>query len=184
MRHNRIMRLKVRALSEEELEADRDAAEMAGIDPETGKFISDDRSDTSDRTDSGASFISGPEGAGRHDQPGEKNDHRPDDVNSTGRNTLEANTFTEEDARAFAEGHAYSIRQNPGKHYSRAIHNSGSGNNSNVRKNGGNSGSSNGRKSSSNGSSGNVSNGRRNSHNNANGNTGKNSNGVRGGDGR
>ena len=39
MRHNRIMRLKVRRLSEEELEADRDAEELAGIDPETGKFF-------------------------------------------------------------------------------------------------------------------------------------------------
>ena len=118
-------------------------------------------------------------GSNGYDHPDSRNDS-----SVTGGSGPATNSFTEEDARAFAEGHAYSIRQNPGKHYSRAIHNSGSGNNSNVRKNGGNSGSSNGRKSSSNGSSGNVSNGRRNSHNNVNGNTGKNSNGVRGGDGR
>ena len=220
MRHNRIMRLKVRALSEEELEADRDAAEMAGIDPVTGKFISDERSDRNDRGDrsdrsdrnsrndrsdrngrndradaeraegedvsertaSGHSVFSGSDGlngSNGYDHPDSRNDS-----SVTGGSGPATNSFTEEDARAFAEGHAYSIRQNPGKHYSRAIHNSGSGNNSNVRKNGGNSGSSNGRKSSSNGSSGNVSNGRRNSHNNANGNTGKNSNGVRGGDSR
>ena len=63
----------------------------------------------------------------------------------------------EEDARAFAEGHAYSIRQNPGKHYARAIRSGGS---------------SNGRKNGSGGSSGNASNGK------------KNSAGGRGGDGR
>ncbi|MBQ1452082.1 MAG: hypothetical protein IIZ22_05415, partial [Clostridia bacterium] len=39
MRHNRIMRLKVRRLTEEELTADRDAEEMAAIDPETGRFL-------------------------------------------------------------------------------------------------------------------------------------------------
>ena len=51
MRHNRIMRLKVRRLSEEELEADRDAEELAGIDPETGKFLCPLYAKTGVRTD-------------------------------------------------------------------------------------------------------------------------------------
>ena len=70
-------------------------------------------------------------------------------------------------ARAFAEGHAYSIRQNPGKHYARAIR---SGDGSNGRKNG------------SSGSNGSASNGRKNGFSNTNGNSGKNSAGGRGGD--
>ena len=49
MRHNRIMRLKVRRLTETELEADREAAEMAGIDPETGRFTEEDHTDRQSR---------------------------------------------------------------------------------------------------------------------------------------
>ena len=99
MRHNRIMRLKVRRLTEEELEKDRDAAAMSGIDPDTGRFISDDRSegkDSSAASDAG----SDPDGSG----------------------------FTEEDARAFSEGRPYRIRQEQGKHYSRAVSKSAANN--------------------------------------------------------
>jgi CBS domain containing-hemolysin-like protein len=98
MRHNRIMRLKVRSLSEEELQFDRDAAAMAGIDPDTGRFISEDR--------------------GAEDKSGEDRNStaNADDVISS-----DGSAFTEEDARAFAEGKAYQIRQATGKHYSRSM---------------------------------------------------------------
>ena len=46
MRHNRIMRLKVRRLTDLEIAADMDAAELAGIDPETGRFTSDSKNST------------------------------------------------------------------------------------------------------------------------------------------
>ena len=99
MRQNRIMRLKVRRLTEEELEKDRDAAAMSGIDPETGRFISDDRGDGRDRFSE-----------------------------SDSRSETDEDGFTEEDARAFAEGRAYRIRQEQGRHYSRAFSKSGTNN--------------------------------------------------------
>jgi hypothetical protein len=102
MRHNRIIRLKVRRLSEEELQNDRDAAEMAGIDPETGRFISDDR--TSDR--------------GGEGKNGEGKENTSD---SSAVSQNQGSAFTEEDARAFAEGRAYQIHQVQGKHYSRSV---------------------------------------------------------------
>ena len=102
MRHNRIIRLKVRRLSEEELQNDRDAAEMAGIDPETGRFISDDR--TSDR--------------GGEGKNGEGKENISD---SSAVSQNQGSAFTEEDARAFAEGRAYQIHQVQGKHYSRSV---------------------------------------------------------------
>ena len=98
MRHNRIMRLKVRSLTEEELQFDRDAAAMAGIDPDTGKFISEDR---------------GTEEKSSEDRKGTAD---ADVVLSS-----DGSAFTEEDARAFAEGKAYQIRQATGKHYSRSM---------------------------------------------------------------
>jgi hypothetical protein len=92
------MRLKVRSLTEEELQFDRDAAAMAGIDPDTGRFISEDR--------------------GSDDKNGEdrKSASEADVVLSS-----DGSAFTEEDARAFAEGKAYQIRQATGKHYSRSM---------------------------------------------------------------
>ena len=102
MRHNRIIRLKVRRLSEEELQNDRDAAEMAGIDPETGRFISDDRA--SDRG-----------GEGKNGE-GKENTSESSAVSQN-----QGSAFTEEDARAFAEGRAYQIHQVQGKHYSRSV---------------------------------------------------------------
>ena len=99
MRQNRIMRLKVRRLTEEELEKDRDAAAMSGIDPETGRFFSDDRAEGSDSSPAADSGSESDEGG-----------------------------FTEEDARAFAEGRAYRIRQEQGRHYSRAFSKSGTNN--------------------------------------------------------
>ena len=102
MRHNRIIRLKVRRLSEEELQNDWDAAEMAGIDPETGRFISDDR--TSDR--------------GGEGKNGEGKENTSD---SSAVSQNQGSAFTEEDARAFAEGRAYQIHQVQGKHYSRSV---------------------------------------------------------------
>ena len=98
MRHNRIMRLKVRSLTEEELQFDRDAAAMAGIDPDTGRFISEDHSS---------------EDKGGDDRKGAAD---PAAVLSS-----DGSAFTEEDARSFAEGKAYQIRQSPGKHYSRSV---------------------------------------------------------------
>ncbi len=97
MRHNRIMRLKVRRLTEEELQNDRDAAAMTGIDPDTGRFISDDRS-----TD--------------HSEGKAESDNRTADSDKN------SNVFTKEDARAFADGRAYQIRQLHGKHYSDAVY--------------------------------------------------------------
>ncbi|MDO5133034.1 MAG: hemolysin family protein [Eubacteriales bacterium] len=101
MRHNRIMRLKVRRLSEEEWEADRDAAEMAGIDPETGRFIHEDRAGSGDRDSAGERNIVDAGGAG-------------EGISAA---AAEKNSFREEDARAFFQRRPYSIRQTPGKHY-------------------------------------------------------------------
>ena len=71
---------------------------MAGIDPDTGKFINEDRS---------------------------SEDKGGDDKKSTADTAAVLSSdglaFTEEDARAFAEGKAYQIRQTPGKHYSRSV---------------------------------------------------------------
>lgn len=97
MRHNRIMRLKVRSLTEEELQNDRDAAALAGIDPETGRFISEDRSGAKN---------------------GEEKEHSSIETMDSGDGRSE---FSEEDARAFAEGRAYQIHQAQGKHYSRSV---------------------------------------------------------------
>ncbi|MDO4409097.1 MAG: hemolysin family protein [Eubacteriales bacterium] len=97
MRHNRIMRLKVRSLTEEELQNDRDAAALAGIDPETGRFISEDRSGAKN---------------------GEEKEHSSIETMDSGDGRSE---FSEEDARAFAEGRAYQIHQVQGKHYSRSV---------------------------------------------------------------
>lgn len=58
MRHNRIMRLKVRRLSAEEIEADREAAELAGIDPETGKFLTEEKN-ASDADEDARAFLEG-----------------------------------------------------------------------------------------------------------------------------
>ena len=98
MRHNRIMRLKVRSLSEEELQFDRDAAAMAGIDPDTGRFVNEDR--------------------GTEDKGG---DDKKNSADTAAVVADDGTAFTEEDARAFAEGKAYQIRQTPGKHYSRSV---------------------------------------------------------------
>ena len=98
MRHNRIMRLKVRNLSEEELQFDRDAAAMAGIDPDTGKFLNEDHS-AEDK---------GP-------------DDRKNSADAGAVLSSDGSVFTEEDARAFAEGKAYQIRQAQGKHYSQSM---------------------------------------------------------------
>lgn len=97
MRHNRIMRLKVRSLTEEELQNDRDAAALAGIDPETGRFISEDRSGSKN---------------------GEEKEYSSIETTDSGDGRSE---FSEEDARAFAEGRAYQIHQAQGKHYSRSV---------------------------------------------------------------
>ena len=103
MRQNRIMRLKVRRLSEEEMTADRIAAETAGADPGTGKVLTDGRPDQDS-----------PEG-----KTDRKNDLLPEDRGSGRKEDPDRAAFSEEDARAYAEGRAYAVRQAPGKHYAR-----------------------------------------------------------------
>ncbi len=102
MRHNRIMRLKVQRLTEEELIGDMDAAAMAGIDPETGKFVSEDRGQSRSADD-------------------KNGDDKKTSADGFSGGSSNGSAFTEEDARAFAEGAAYQIRQAQGKHYARSV---------------------------------------------------------------
>jgi hypothetical protein len=81
-----------------ELQFDRDAAAMAGIDPDTGRFVNEDR--------------------GTEDKGG---DDKKNSADTAAVVADDGTAFTEEDARAFAEGKAYQIRQTPGKHYSRSV---------------------------------------------------------------